>query len=94
MQEPPESKECKSGSLWKFAKHPWNPLEFGSATQELPRGGVSAPGIFFYHSPPMPVFAPTSPNILEYVLAVSKNLAHSLHPVHDNGKGGGWKWWE
>ena len=26
--------------------------------------------------------------------AMSKNLARPLHPVYDNGKGGGWKWWE
>ena len=25
---------------------------------------------------------------------MSKNLAHPLHSVHDDGKGGGWKWWE
>ena len=25
---------------------------------------------------------------------MSKNLAHPLHPVDDDGKGGGWKWWE
>ena len=49
---------------------------------------------FFYHSPPVPVFAPTSPNNLEYLLAVSKNSAHPLHPVYDDGKGGAWKWWE
>ena len=49
---------------------------------------------FFDHYPSVPVFAPTSPNNLEYFLAVSTNLAHALHPVHDNGKGGGWKWWE
>ena len=52
----------------------------------------------FDHSPPMPVFAPPppppSPNNLEYLLAVSKTLAHPLHPVYDDGKGGGWKWWE
>ena len=30
---------------------------------------------------------------LEYLLAVSKNLAHPLHPVYDDGKGGGWNWW-
>ena len=36
---------------------------------------------FFDHSPPVPVFAPISPNNLEYLLAVSKNLAHHLHPV-------------
>ena len=69
-----------------------------------PWGSVSAPGtrrartrrlfFFFYHSPPVPVFAPTSPNNLEYLLAVSKNLAHPLHPVYDDGKDGGWKWWE
>ena len=61
-------------------------------------GSVSAPGtrraFFFYHSPLVPVFAPTSPNNLEYLLAVSKNLAHPLHPVYDDGKGGVWKWWE
>ena len=62
------------------------------------RGSVSALGrrraSFFDHSPPVPVFAPTSPNNLEYLLIVSKNLAHPLHPVYDDGKGGGWKWWE
>ena len=61
-------------------------------------GSVSAPGArrasFFHHSPLVRVFAPTSPNNLEYLLAVSKNLAHPLHPVYDHGKGGGWKWWE
>ena len=61
-------------------------------------GSISAPGArwasFFDHSPPVPVFAHTSPNNLEYFLAVSKNLAHPLHPVYDDGKGGGWKWWE
>ena len=49
---------------------------------------------FFDHSPLVPVFAPTSPNNLEYLLAVSQNLAHPLHPVYDDGKAGGWKWWE
>ena len=34
------------------------------------------------------------PTNLEYLLAVSKNLAHPLHPVYDDSKGGGWKWWE
>ena len=61
-------------------------------------GNVSAPGArwasVFDHSTPVPVFASTSPNNLEYLLAVSKNLAHPLHPVSDNGKGDGWKWWE
>ena len=49
---------------------------------------------FFYHSPRVPFFAPTSPNNVEYLLAVSKNLGHPLHPLYDDGKGGGWKWWE
>ena len=52
------------------------------------------PGIFFYHSSLVPDFAPTSPNNLEYLLAVSRNLAHPLHPAYDDGKGGGWKWWD
>ena len=71
----------------------------GVALKPLPSGwlilwgSISAPGIFFDHSPPVSVFA-TSPNNLEYLLAVSKNLAHPLHPVYDDGKGGGWKWWE
>ena len=43
------------------------------------------PCLFFY---------PPSPNNPEKLLAVSKNLAHPLHPVYDDGKGGGWKWWE
>ena len=50
--------------------------------------------IFVYHSPPVPVFAPPSPNNLENLLAVCKNLALPLHPVYDDGNGGGWKWWE
>ena len=25
---------------------------------------------------------------------MSKNLAYPLQPVYDDGKGGGWKWWE
>ena len=62
----------------------------GSLPQTL-RGSVSALGArrasFFDHSPP------TSPNNLGYLL-VSKNVAHPLHPVSDDGKGGGWKWWE
>ena len=70
----------------------------GLTVQHRSRGSVSAPGThrasFFDHYPPVPVFAPTSPNNLEYLHAVSKNLAHPLHPVHDDGKGGGWKWWE
>ena len=44
---------------------------------------------FLDHSPPVPIFAPTSLNNLEYLLTVSKNLAHPLHPVYDNDKGGG-----
>ena len=46
---------------------------------------------FFDHSPPVPVPPPPSPNNLEYLLAVSKNLAHPLHPVYDDGKDGGWE---
>ena len=69
----------------------------GGSTPVL-RGSVSVPGArrasFFDHSPLVPVFAPTSTNNLEYLLTVSKNLAHPLHPVYDNGKGGGWMWWE
>ena len=49
---------------------------------------------FSDHSSLVPVFASTSPNNLEYFLAVSKYLAHPLHPVYDDSKGGGWKWWE
>ena len=63
-----------------------------------PWGSISALGAcwasFFDHSPPVPVFASPSPINLEYLLAVSKNLAHQLHPFNDDGKGGGWKWWE
>ena len=25
---------------------------------------------------------------------MSKNLAHPLHPIYNDGKGGGWKWRE
>ena len=37
---------------------------------------------------------PPSPNNLENLLAASKILAHPLHPVYDDAKGGGWEWWE
>ena len=49
----------------------------------MPRASV------FDHRLSVPVFAPPLPNNLEYLLAVSKNLAHPLHPVYDDGKGGG-----
>ena len=52
-----------------------------------------APGIFFLPFPTRACFCPPSPNNLEYLLAVSKNLARPLYPVYDHGKGGGWKWW-
>ena len=42
---------------------------------------------FSDHSPPLPGFASVSPNNLECLLAMSKNLAHPLHPVYDDG------WW-
>ena len=35
----------------------------------------------------------TQDEIPEYLLAVSWNLAHPLHPVYDDGKGGGVQWW-
>ena len=57
-------------------------------------GAFARRASFFDHSPLVPVFVPTSANNLEYLLAVSENLAHPLHPVYDDGKGGGWKWWE
>ena len=69
-----------------------------SEIKKIVWGSISAPGAcratFFDHSPPVPVFAPTSPNNLEYVLAMCENLAHPLHPVIGDGKGGGWKWWK
>ena len=57
-------------------------------------GGLACRASFFDHFLAVPAFAATSPNNLEYLLAMSKNLAHPLHPVYDDGKGGGWKWWE
>ena len=35
----------------------------------------------------------TEDDILQHLLAVSKNLAHLLRPVYDDGKGGGIQWW-
>ena len=70
------------------------PFCFTVSTSPLFRGALARRASFFDHSPPVPVFAPTSPNNLEYLLAVSKNLAHPLRPVSNDGKGGGWKWWE
>ena len=54
------------------------------------RGSISAPGIFFLPFPTRAWFCPPSPNNLEYLLAVPKNLVHPLHAVYDDGKGGGW----
>ena len=62
-------------------------------SSRLNGGALARRASFFDHSPPLPAFAPTSPNKLEYLLTVSKNLARPLHPVYDNDKGGGWKWW-
>ena len=31
---------------------------------------------------------------VRYLLAVSKNLAHPLQPIYDDGNGGSGKWWE
>ena len=31
---------------------------------------------------------------MEYLLAVSKNSAHPLHPVYNDGNNGGVQWWE
>ena len=44
------------------------------------------PGIFFWPFPTPACFGPPSPSNLEYLLAVSKNLAHPLHSVYDDGK--------
>ena len=77
-----------SSLLWEGA---WGP---NGSSERSGGGGLARRAAFFDHYPPVTVFAPTSPNNLEYLLAVSKNLAHPLHPVHDDGKGGGWKWWE
>ena len=60
----------------------------------LKGGALERRASFFDHYPSVPVFAPASPNNLEYLVAVPKNLAHPLHPVHDDGKGGGCKWWD
>ena len=61
-------------------------------------GSISAPGArrasFSLPFPARACFCPPSPNNLEYLVAVSKNPAHPLHPIYDDGKGGGWKWWE
>ena len=69
-------------------------MAVGQRCEDL-RGEYSRAGCvrasFFDPSPPVHVFAP--PHV-EYLLAVSKNMAHPLHQVYDDGKGGGWKWWE
>ena len=84
--------------IWLLLRHCATDTANIWALPHSPRGSISAPSTrrasFFDHSPPVPVFASTSPNNLEYLLTVSKNLAHPLHPVHDDGKGGSWKWWE
>ena len=70
----------------------------GYSPSEYIMGGVLARracnGHLFLTIPHPCLFLPPSPNNVEYLLAVSKNLAHPLHPVYDDGKGGGWTWWE
>ena len=70
------------------------PEKNGKFRFDVPWGTLARRASFFYHYPPAPVFAPTSPNNSEYLPAMCKNLAHPLHPTYDDGKGGGWKWWE
>ena len=53
------------------------------------RGVLVCRASFFDHSPHVPVCAPTPPNNLEYLLTMSKILAHPLHPIYNDGKGGG-----
>ena len=69
--------------------HIWWPLD--GAMDHRPEEGCVRMGIFFLPLSTRACFCPNSPNNLEYVLAVSKNLAHPLHPVYDDGKGCLWK---
>ena len=71
----------RSSHLWKR-----------SAQKKMCR--ARAGHLYFLPFPTRPCFCPPSPNNLECLLALSKNLAHPLHPVYDDSKGGGWKWWE
>ena len=89
-------------SVGSTADHPLpcHPARLPSTpSHDTAPGGVLAcqarPGHLFLTIPHACLFLPPpSPNNLEYLLAVSKNLARPLHPVYDNGKGAGWKWWE
>ena len=83
---PPLDPDCPLCGKEEMVRHALN----GGALARLARAGH----LFLTIPHSRPVFAPTSPNNLEYLLAVSKNLAHPLHPVYDDGNGGGWKWWE
>ena len=70
-------------------------MDFMPPMFAVTQGGVLARWAFFFLPfPTHACFCPLSPNNLEYLLAVSKNLAHPLHPVYGDGQGGGWKWWE
>ena len=89
--------DCRSGALERCARSPHT--QFGEYCLCLMRhiwGALVRRACAGHLSPLVPGFAPTSPNNLEYFLAVavSKNLAHPLHPVNDDGKGGGCQWWE
>ena len=71
--------------------------DFLSMASGRDNGGVLARRASFFDHSPRACFCPPPPpppNNLEYLLAVSKNPARPLHPVYDDVKGGGWKWWE
>ena len=85
---------CSYGLRAEHSVLCWSKVLGWANSIDLDIGGVLARrASFFDHSPLVPLFALTSPNNLEYLLAVSKNLAHPLHPVYDDGIGGGWQWW-
>ena len=79
---------CPRGNRLWWATAPATPALGGSISA---RGARRAS--FFLPFPTRACFCPPSPNNLENLLAVSRILAHLLHPVYDDGKGGGWKWW-
>ena len=87
---------CRASARWARARHLFGPFLMQSPNARFLHG----PFLVGYMDRPLSIWeyglAPfrTEDEILEYLLAVSENLAHPLHLVYNDGSNGGVQWWE